>query len=92
MTTRADGENTGFAVWIPVASPSSLHSTIAFDLGGVVVGLCPLYDRTIRSNPHDPLRRGLFVAVPGRVSSMTVCVNFARVLKNLDKQTSRPLR
>jgi hypothetical protein len=38
VTTRADGENTGFAVWIPVASPSSLHSTIAFDLQGVVVG------------------------------------------------------
>lgn len=26
--------NTGFAVWIPVAGPSSLHSTIAFDLRG----------------------------------------------------------
>lgn len=36
--TRADGENTGFAVWIPVAGPSSLHSTIAFDLRGVAVG------------------------------------------------------
>jgi len=45
-----------------------------------------------RSDPHVRFSAASSLRVQGRVSEMTVCRNFARGLKNLDEQTSRPLR
>jgi hypothetical protein len=87
VTTRADGEIRvslyGFLLRVQVAAFNGLHLIIEGSRWLV---------SSIRSDPHDPLLRRLFVACTGpRVQDDGLRVNFPRVLKNVDKQTSRPL-